>query len=63
MNTNLHTITDQNGRPLSFLMTAGQVSDHTGASALLGNLPAAQWMLGNRGYDADCLAATVIFWL
>ncbi|MBS1098253.1 transposase [Gluconobacter sphaericus] len=54
MNTKLHAITDQNGRPLSFFMTAGQVSDHTGASALLDSLPATQWMMGNRGNDADC---------
>ncbi|MFC0570059.1 IS5 family transposase, partial [Gluconobacter japonicus] len=53
MNTKLHAITDQNGRPLSFFMTAGQVSDYTGASALLDSLPAAQWMLADRGYDAD----------
>jgi transposase len=34
-------------------MTAGQVSDYTGAAALLDGLPKAQWLLGDRGYDAD----------
>jgi transposase len=34
-------------------MTAGQVSDYTGAAALLDDMPAAQWLLGDRGYDAD----------
>ncbi|GBR69412.1 hypothetical protein GKA01_13570 [Gluconobacter kanchanaburiensis NBRC 103587] len=53
MNTKLHAITDQNGPPLSFFMTAGQVRDYTGAAALLDSLPAAQWMLAERGYDAD----------
>ena len=53
MNTKLHAITDQNGRPLNFFMTAGQVSDYTGAAALLDSLPMAQWMLVDRGYDAD----------
>ncbi|GBR53486.1 transposase [Neokomagataea thailandica NBRC 106555] len=53
MNTKLHAVTDQNGRPLSFFMTARQISDYTGAAALLDSLPAAQWMLGDRGYDAD----------
>lgn len=48
----LHAITDQNGRPLGFFMTAGQISDYTGADALLDSLPAAQWMLGDQGYDA-----------
>ncbi len=34
-------------------MTAGQVSDDTGAAALLGSLPAAEWLIADRGYDAD----------
>lgn len=45
--------TDAKGRPLKFFMTAGQVSDYTGAAALLGSLPAAEWMIADRGYDAD----------
>ena len=53
MNTKLHAVTDADGRPLSFFMTAGQVSDYTGAAALLDDLPKAQWLLGDRGYDAD----------
>ena len=53
MNTKLHAVADANGRPLSFFMTAGQVSDYTGAAALLDELPKAQWLLGDRGYDAD----------
>ncbi|MBV0889548.1 IS5 family transposase [Komagataeibacter oboediens] len=53
MNTKLNAITDQSGRPLSFFMTAGQISDYTGAAAPLDSLPAAQWMPGDRGYDAD----------
>ena len=53
MNTKLRAVTDANGRPISFFMTAGQVSDYTGAAALLDTLPKAQWMLADRGYDAD----------
>lgn len=34
-------------------VTAGQVSDYTGAAALLDSLPRAQWLRGDRGYDAD----------
>ncbi|MBB4000633.1 transposase [Aureimonas pseudogalii] len=41
MNTKLHTIADTNGRPLSFFLTAGPVSDYTGAGALLDDLPKA----------------------
>ncbi|MFT9026599.1 IS5 family transposase [Acetobacter indonesiensis] len=53
MNTKLHAVTDRNGRPLDFFMTAGQISDYTGAAALLDGLPPAEWMLADRGYDAD----------
>ncbi len=34
-------------------MTAGQGSDYTGAAALLDSFPMAQWMLADRGYDAE----------
>ena len=53
LNTKLHAVTDAKGCLLKFFMTAGQVSDYTGAAALLGSLPNAQWMLTDRGYDAD----------
>ena len=53
MNTKLHAVTDTNGRALSFFMTAGQISDYIGAAALLDELPKAQWLLADRGYDAD----------
>ncbi|GCE80718.1 IS4 family transposase [Komagataeibacter oboediens] len=53
MNTKLHAVTDRNGRPLDFFVTAGQISDYTGAAALLDGLPPAEWMLADRGYDAD----------
>jgi len=48
MNTKLHAVTDANGMPISLFMTAGQVSDYTGAAALLDSLPRAQWLLGDR---------------
>ncbi len=53
LNTKLHAVTDVKGRPLKFFMTACQVSDFTGAAALLGCLPATEWMLADQGYDAD----------
>ena len=59
MNTKLHAVTDANGRPLSFFITAGQVSDYTGAAALLDDLPKAKWMLADRGYDSDALRTTM----
>jgi transposase len=53
MNTKLHAVTATIGRPIRFFMTAGQVSDYTGAAALLDSLPKADWLLADRGYDAD----------
>jgi transposase len=53
LNTKLNAVTDAKGRPLKFFTTAGEVSDYTGAAALLGSLPAAEWMIADRGYDAD----------
>jgi transposase len=53
MHTKLHAVTDAEGRPIRFYMAAGQVSDYKGAAALLGDLPKAEWLLADRGYDAD----------
>ena len=53
MNTKLHSVADANGRPIGFFMSAGQVSDYTGAAALLDSLPKARWLLADRGSDAD----------
>ena len=53
MNSKLRAVTYADGRPIRFFMTAGQVSDDTGAAALLGSLPKAEWLLADRGYDAD----------
>ena len=53
MNTKLHAICDSEGRPLNLFVTAGQVSDYIGARALLSSLPEVDWLLGDRGYDAD----------
>ena len=53
MNTKLHAVADAQGRPIRMFVTAGPVSDYTGAAAMLSSLPKAQWMLADRGYDAD----------
>ena len=53
MNTKLHAICDSQGRPLNLFVTAGQVSDYIGARALLSSLSDVDWLLGDRGYDAD----------
>lgn len=53
MNTKLHAVTDSQGRPINFFVTAGQVSDFVGARVLLDKLPYVKWLLRDRGYDAD----------
>lgn len=53
INTKLHAICDSRGRPLDLFVTAGQVSDYIGDRALLSTLPDVDWLLGDRGYDAD----------
>ncbi|MFY2822414.1 IS5 family transposase [Ruegeria sp. MALMAid1280] len=53
MNTKSQAICDCKERPLNLFVTAGQVSDYIGAKALLSSLPNVDWLLGDRGYDAD----------
>ena len=53
MNTKLHAVTDSLGRPIRFFISSGWVSDYTGAKTSVNSLPAADWLLGDRGYDAD----------
>ena len=55
MNSKLHAICDGEGRPRCLFLTAGQISDYTGAAALLSSLPPTKALLADRGYDADCL--------
>lgn len=50
----LHAVADRNGKHLSSFLRAGQVSDYTGAAALLGSFPAADFLLADRSYDAEC---------
>jgi len=50
MNTKLNAVTHTSGRPVHLAITAGQVNDYTGAAALMIGLPAADWLLADRGY-------------
>lgn len=49
MNTKVHAVADAKGRPIGFFMSARQISEYTGAAALLGSLPRAGWLLTDRG--------------
>jgi len=53
MNTKLYSVTDTSGRPIRFFIATGQVSEYTGAAALWNSLPDADWLLADRGYDAN----------
>jgi transposase len=55
MNTKLHAVADAHSRPIRLFMTPGQVSDNTAAAAMSGSLPKADWLLADKGYDADWL--------
>src|SRR5690606_35038025 len=61
LNSKLHAVCDDRGRPLVMLLTEGQMSDHRGAALMLGVLPRARVLIGDRGYDSrafrDALAA------
>ena len=48
-----------NGQRLSLdlFVIVGQVSDYIRAQAFLNSLPNVNWLLGDRGYDADLLRA------
>ena len=50
--TKVHDITDERGRPRAFVVTAGQVHDLVGAEALLDRVPAPQFLIADRAYDA-----------
>ena len=53
MNSKLHAVCDQDGKPLILLLSEGQTSDYKGARHMLCALPSARYMLADRGYDAD----------
>ena len=53
MSTRLHAVSERMGRPVRLFITAGRVSDCIGARAPCGSLPAVEWLIADRGHDAD----------
>ncbi|OUJ03783.1 transposase, partial [Acetobacter orientalis] len=50
MNSKLHAVCDDQGRPVRLHLTAGQVSDFRGADVLLADLPdETEEVIGDRG--------------
>ena len=60
MNSKLHAVCDGLGRPIIMLLSEGQMSDHKGARLLLGALPNARELLGDKGYDSDWFRAALV---
>ena len=59
MNSKLHAVCDDKGRPLILLLTEGQMSDFKGAALIVDRLPDAKALIGDKGYDADWLRAAL----
>jgi transposase len=58
LTTKIHLLCNQFGKPLQFLLTAGQVHDCTQAIALLGERKA-EAVLADKGYDMDAILAHI----
>jgi transposase len=53
LNSKLHAVCDGAGRPVIFLLTEGQLSDHKGAALIYPMLPDAETIIADKGYDSD----------
>jgi transposase len=53
LNSKLHAVCDGISRPIIFLLTEGQVSDHKGAAIIYPLLPKADTLIADKGYDSD----------
>jgi transposase len=52
-------LTDAECRPLSFLLTGGQVADCTAVAELLARLPPCQILHADKGYDSNAIRSQV----
>ncbi|AXM99496.1 hypothetical protein CJF59_02090 [Acetobacter pomorum] len=54
LNSKLHAVCDDQGRPVRLHLTAGQIGDFRGADVLLADLPdETEEIIGDRGYDSN----------
>ena len=53
LNSKLYAVVDGQGRSVRLHLTAGQISGFDGTRALLPKLPAAQFLLPDKGCDAN----------
>jgi transposase len=54
LTTKIHTVTDAQGRPIRFILTAGQAADINSASDLLAGLEAGG-VIADKAYDSNDL--------
>jgi len=53
LNSKLHAVCDGAGRPVIFLLTEGQMSDHKGAALISPMLPDAETLIADKSYESD----------
>jgi transposase len=58
LSTKTHAAVDALGNPVRLLLTAGQVSEHTQAEALIGGFLAG-FVLADKGYDSDAFVEII----
>ena len=58
LSTKIHAAVDGVGNPVRLLLTAGQVSEHTQAEALIAGFSAG-FVLADKGYDSDAFVEAI----
>ena len=57
--TKIHALTDEQCRPVAFMLTGGQIADCTAGAELLARMPACDILHGDKGYDSDWFRAAL----
>ena len=57
--TKFHALSDQEGRPIAFHLTGGNVSDFTAATERLPRVPPNVILHGDKGYDSDAIRRAI----
>jgi transposase len=60
LNSKLHAVCNDQGRPLILALTEGQTSDYKGAALIFDRLPNTRALIGDKGYHADWLRAALV---
>ena len=53
LTTKIHTLVNENGLPLRFLLTSGEAHDAPPARILLDQIQPSQSVIADKAYDAD----------